>query len=96
MVGSYGSYEDNSRGSHAWLQLNGVIVDITADQFPDFNAKVIVTTKSDWHESLIVERNHTANYGVYDPNTVKQLEGMYQTILECIEGVDSTSKNGTH
>lgn len=37
---------------HEFLVLNGVIVDITADQFPDCVDRVIVTRHSRWHDRL--------------------------------------------
>lgn len=43
--------ERNGR-SHAWLQGNGLIIDITADQFEDFDAPVFVGESSTWHESF--------------------------------------------
>jgi hypothetical protein len=39
--------------SHAWIVVNGIIVDITADQFGE--DPVIVTRKSDWHAKLRTE-----------------------------------------
>jgi hypothetical protein len=36
--------------SHAWTLVDGIIVDITADQFG--NEPVIVSQKSEWHEKL--------------------------------------------
>lgn len=45
----------NGQGlTHAWVEYNGTIVDITADQFTD-NDKlpcVIVTNKRDWHDQF--------------------------------------------
>lgn len=40
------------RKSHAWLELDGVIIDITADQFEEVSEKVIVTKKSKFHNSF--------------------------------------------
>jgi hypothetical protein len=41
---------------HVWIEVDGVIVDITADQFPDQVDRVIVSRSSEWHSSLpIVE-----------------------------------------
>jgi hypothetical protein len=37
-------------GTHAWLEQAGLVVDITADQFPDIDEAVIVTTDRTWHE----------------------------------------------
>ena len=39
--------------SHAWLEQDGIIVDITADQFADGPGPVIVTNDSDWHRQFI-------------------------------------------
>ncbi|MBZ6072034.1 hypothetical protein [Aeromonas schubertii] len=39
-------------GSHAWLEISGIIVDITADQFPDISASVLVTTDHQWHSQF--------------------------------------------
>ena len=38
------------RGTHAWIERDGVIVDITADQFDEkIHEPVIVTTDPSWH-----------------------------------------------
>lgn len=38
-------------GSHSWLKVNGLHIDITSDQFADSNAPVIVTESSIWHRT---------------------------------------------
>jgi hypothetical protein len=45
MYGSCGIH-----GTHAWLQKDDLIIDITADQFDDIKESVIVTRKSIWHD----------------------------------------------
>ena len=52
--------------SHAWLEADGVIVDITADQFPEIAEPVIVTMHSVWHKKFRQERRHEADYHVYE------------------------------
>lgn len=42
--------------SHAWLQVNGVIVDITADQFGE--PPVIIARNSPWHATFRIEETH--------------------------------------
>jgi hypothetical protein len=42
----------DSGNTHAWLERDGVLVDITADQFSDADSPVIVTTDSEWHARL--------------------------------------------
>jgi hypothetical protein len=41
--------------SHAWLKQGRIIVDITADQFPEVQEEVIVTTRSAWHRQWSIE-----------------------------------------
>jgi len=60
---------------HYWLQKEKVIIDITADQFPDCKEEVIVTTDDSWYNNFICEReSHNANYRKYDK--------MYSVIIE--------------
>jgi hypothetical protein len=42
----------DSGNTHAWLERDGVLVDITADQFADVEDPVIVVQGSEWHERL--------------------------------------------
>lgn len=37
---------------HVWMVLDGISIDITADQFPGISEKVIVSRQSEWHDSL--------------------------------------------
>jgi len=48
--------------SHAWLEGHGLIVDITADQFPDVSDPAIVTTDMSWHSQFIVEHRRTPGF----------------------------------
>lgn len=40
---------DEPFGSHAWVAQDGILVDVTADQFPDVTDSVIVTSDWSWH-----------------------------------------------
>ncbi|ONN64870.1 hypothetical protein BTM36_19780 [Herbaspirillum sp. VT-16-41] len=46
---------DGHGATHAWLQNGPWIVDITADQFPDVDQPVIVTSDSAWHSKWELE-----------------------------------------
>ena len=37
--------------THAWVERNDMIVDITADQFADISEPVIVTADRTWHDT---------------------------------------------
>ena len=48
---------------HAWLQRCGLIIDITADQFIEYNfPKVLVTNKSEFHQSFKTINVKHCNY----------------------------------
>jgi hypothetical protein len=38
------------RGTHGWIESDGIIIDITADQFPDITAPALVTRDRTWHD----------------------------------------------
>lgn len=68
--------------SHAWLHADGVIVDITADQFSEVTEPVIVTTNSAWHSTFDQESLHEADCHLDDARTYARLGDAYRTILE--------------
>jgi hypothetical protein len=51
--------------SHAWLLGHGLIIDITADQFPDFDNPCFVGEASAWYDEFEGEDLHVANCEVY-------------------------------
>jgi hypothetical protein len=74
--------ESGSRRSHAWLELDGTIVDITADQFIDRSApSVFITTGRAWHARFSEEDRHPARISDYDPGTQGRLFGLYADVM---------------
>lgn len=68
--------------SHAWLEQDGLIVDITGDQFSEGAEAVIVTReRSPLHASFDRSVENRADYRIYDDYTVARLSVMYQQIL---------------
>ena len=52
------SHYGNEFGLHVWMVVNGITIDITADQFPEGQPAVIVSRHSAWHDSLrIIEES---------------------------------------
>jgi hypothetical protein len=74
-----------SRQCHAWLQLQHLVVDITADQFHDQSAAVIVSSNSSWHETFAGNIHSVADFCLYDRNTVFQLTRAYETITRRLD-----------
>lgn len=68
--------------SHAWLEQDGLIVDITADQFNDVDQPVIVTSDRSWHQQFSYqEPRHPALIDVYDPRTRTILRDTYERVM---------------
>lgn len=70
---------------HAWLQLEEYIIDITADQFDDQDAGVIVTTDSPWHASFNGKIHNVADFCLYDRASVFLLTRAYQEITNYLD-----------
>lgn len=71
--------------SHAWLEQDGVIIDITADQFEGINEPVLVTTDRSWHSQFEEEDRHIADFERYDASTVNNLRSSYNFVIRQIE-----------
>jgi hypothetical protein len=67
--------------SHAWLERDGLLVDITADQFPEIGQPVIVTVNSSWHSDWEAEHLHVADFDIFDPRTRADLGHAYALII---------------
>lgn len=72
-------------GSHAWLKVDGLIVDITADQFDEVEAPVIVAAASAWHAAWEIDRDRLpGDYRKYDEHTVAHLDALYARLMDCM------------
>jgi hypothetical protein len=83
--GEFGT-DPQSRRSHAWLERDGVIVDITADQFPDVSEPVIVTRDPTWHRRFHPTNRGVADFRRYGGETSSQLGAVYAQILNDVGG----------
>lgn len=66
--------------SHAWLQLGDFTIDITADQFDDQDAGVIVSADSVWHSSFHGNIQNVADFCLYDQRSIFELTKAYEVI----------------
>lgn len=73
---------DGSPSSHAWLRFNGLIVDITADQFPEVADKVIVTSASKWHKNWEEDRPTLAALQYYPADANIQRLRTFHSLLK--------------
>lgn len=74
---------DNEIFSHAWLEFEGMVIDITADQFnrSGYNLDdVYVGFPTEWHESFFIQPEGDARHTSL--NDKGSLDDVYLTILE--------------
>ena len=69
--------------SHFWLEHEGLIVDISADQYPEIEQPVIVTTDRSWHDGFIHQSKYPYS-DVVNENTVPKFHTTYAHILETL------------
>jgi hypothetical protein len=67
--------------SHAWIERDGVIVDITADQFDDMDQPVIVTVDRSWHDRFgQMAGAHTAGLAFWTGPSLAAMRQDYITL----------------
>lgn len=74
--------------SHAWLEVGGFLVDMTADQFCDRLEPVIVTQDHSWHDQFQGQTRHAGSDILESSPFVKEV---YQRVADRIQGLS----NGT-
>jgi len=73
--------------THAWLvNANGVIVDITSDQFDENHEAVIVSRESAWHKTFEIDHKHSARLEDLDAGTRAGLLADYERIISRTDG----------
>ena len=67
--------------SHAWIELDGVILDVTADGFEPDAPPVIVAENSTWHGRFNRFDEHPAAINVYEDRIAAMLRTAYHEII---------------
>lgn len=73
---------DGGHSSHAWLQKEELIIDITADQFSDITDSVIVSTNSNWHKRWHVSNRSCSDLKKYPTTQVVEVLRLYRIVSE--------------
>lgn len=68
--------------SHAWLQRDGLIVDITGDQFPDNDQRICVIRGSVWHAQFEIDRESSSDIDLYNDFTRLSMGAAYNRISQ--------------
>lgn len=66
--------------SHAWLEHDGIIIDITADQFEGIIDPAIVTRDYSWHRQFRENNRFLSDINCYDERTRVRLWDVYRRI----------------
>lgn len=82
VCGERGAQSDNTWTSHAWLQRGDLIVDITADQFTDAPAGVIISENSVWHAQFECEEPVDSDFRNWTGIGTYHLHGLYARVAK--------------
>lgn len=75
----------SGKQTHAWIERDGLVVDITANQFIEIDDPVLVTNAKDWHLQFAEDTRHAAVINIYlDDHTRDRLWGAYELIKRAI------------
>ncbi|MFD0680371.1 MULTISPECIES: hypothetical protein [unclassified Paenibacillus] len=71
--------------SHAWLEYKNIIIDLTADQFPEVKEKVIVTANKAWHYQFRIQKRSIRDFETFEEYNANRLGIIYRNILSRLE-----------
>lgn len=86
ICGERGLRADNTWTSHAWLQREACVVDITADQFADAPSPIVVADPSPWHHGFEAARPKESDFRLWSGYGADLLRPMYARIRERLTG----------
>jgi hypothetical protein len=89
VCGERGSHEGGTYSSHAWLQRDQLVVDITADQFMDGPGPVVVADASEWHRGFYVSSKDIGDFREYPVEQVVKLHTLYHRLKMRIDASTS-------
>ena len=71
--------------SHAWLEYNSLIIDITADQFEEVSENALVTTDKTFHSRFLNQRHSDSDFNNFNPASVVRFTAIYNNIIMKID-----------
>lgn len=82
--GERGSNIDSTWTSHAWLEKDGLIIDITCSQFEEVSDEIIISKTSNWHSRFSIKSTELADVYARDQNAAVALVPFYEKVLKII------------
>ncbi len=92
ICGERGSHDAGNWTTHAWLVRGDVVVDITADQFSDAPAAVIVESASTWHGQFMQAPATPSDFRDYRGPSMHELHAMYARLQPLLLGAALSPK----
>ncbi len=83
-------YVSGMRGqqSHAWLECGDLIIDITADQFPEIKDQVLITSDRTWHMKFREQLRPDGDFEKFATYNKFRLTKIYKNIMLRISKTD--------
>jgi len=79
-------FSDDGTDNHAWLDVGGIIVGITSDEFNDSEERIIVSNNSDWHTGWTIintaEIERIETYNQINYGTKLKPSDVYELLVE--------------
>jgi hypothetical protein len=85
---------ENERGSHAWLEIDGTAIDITADQFDDVSCSVIIQSPEIWHSEFTVTDRRKAGYKDMNGPAIADIMRVDSEVLKKLVTTHLTTNSG--
>lgn len=81
----YGSFDyvvgcRENGNSHAWLERNSEIIDITADQFDEISDSVYIGPPNAWYQLFEIQKVHEAGYSRLDAHSRAELSNVHSRV----------------
>ena len=73
--------------SHAWLEISGYAVDITANQFSDISANFLYQPPEIWHYKFKEKTRRKAGYKTFHGPAIPDIEVLHDEIIAKLENV---------
>lgn len=83
-----GSRECEGFEEHEWLRVNDYVIDVTADQYPENQPKVIVSLYSEWHQQWKETKTaEVLSISIFDPAggpSEKKASEVYEVLADYV------------
>jgi len=71
--------------THVWVECDGYIIDITADQFDEISEKIIVTRNRNWYSTFKEQQRYTIKppydyFDIFKENLLKHYKNISEKV----------------